>query len=232
VSGLYEMLDAIRRRYPDLIIENVAGGGRRLDLGMLRYTDVAWMDDRSAPSVHVRHNLEGLAAVFPPAYLFAFVVNHQGEQLQADGDLALYFRSRMMGVLGLCFRSDQLTADDMAAVAHEIAIYTSLRGILRNASAVLLTDQAAPGGSPAWDVLEAVAGDAAGAMISAVQSDDGVRRVTVRPSGLQKDATYEVRSVDAGVLGTATGASLMADGIEIDASSRSAAHLIVLVRRE
>src|SRR5262249_16154349 len=59
VSGLYEMLQAIRTRYPDLIIENVAGGGRRLDLGMLRYTDVAWMDDRSAPSVHVRHNLEG-----------------------------------------------------------------------------------------------------------------------------------------------------------------------------
>ena len=29
---------------------------------MLRYSDVGWMDDRSAPSTHVRHNLEGLSA--------------------------------------------------------------------------------------------------------------------------------------------------------------------------
>lgn len=27
------------------------------------------MDDRTAPSVNVRHNAEGLSAVFPPAYL-------------------------------------------------------------------------------------------------------------------------------------------------------------------
>ena len=52
----------LRERYPNLLIENVSGGGNRLDFGMLRYTDAAWMDDRTAPSVHVRHNLEGLSA--------------------------------------------------------------------------------------------------------------------------------------------------------------------------
>jgi len=67
VNALYGLLSALRDRYPDLLIENVSGGGNRLDIGMLRYTDVAWMDDRTAPSVHVRHNIEGLTAVFPPA---------------------------------------------------------------------------------------------------------------------------------------------------------------------
>ena len=37
----------LRRRYPDLLIENVSGGGARLDFGMLAYTDAAWMDDRT-----------------------------------------------------------------------------------------------------------------------------------------------------------------------------------------
>jgi alpha-galactosidase len=231
VSGLYGALQAIRTRYPNLIIENVAGGGRRLDLGMLRYTDTAWMDDRSAPSVHVRHNLEGLATVFPPAYLFAFVVNNRAEQLQSAADLSLYFRSRMIGVLGLCFRSDQLSADDMEAIGREVAIYASVRDILKDASAVLLTDQAAPTGGPPWDVLEALTGDAGGAIISAVQADDGVRRVTVRPTGLQPDAMYEVRSVDSGVLETATGATLMTDGIDVNASFISAAHLLVIKRQ-
>src|SRR5204862_4697919 len=53
VHGLYQTLAELRDRYPDLIVENVSGGGNRLDLGMLRYTAVAWMDARTAPSVHV-----------------------------------------------------------------------------------------------------------------------------------------------------------------------------------
>src|SRR5262249_12046275 len=55
VSGLYEVLAELRARYPDLLIENVSGGGNRLDFGMLRYTDAAWMDDRTSPSAVVRH---------------------------------------------------------------------------------------------------------------------------------------------------------------------------------
>ena len=30
------------------------GGGNRLDYGMLRYTDVAWVDDRTSPAIRVR----------------------------------------------------------------------------------------------------------------------------------------------------------------------------------
>ena len=87
----------------------MSGGGNRLDVGMLRYTDVAWMDDRTAPSVHVRHNLQGLSAVFPPAYLLSFVTDHDTEPLHDAPDLSLYFRSRMGGALGLCFRGDSFT---------------------------------------------------------------------------------------------------------------------------
>src|SRR5262249_25129446 len=109
VTGLYKLLSEIRDRYPDLTIENVSGGGNRLDVGMLRYTDVAWMDDRTAPSMHVRHNLEGLTAVFPPAYLLSFVTEHDTEPLHDSPDMSLYMRSRMGGVLGLCFKSAQFT---------------------------------------------------------------------------------------------------------------------------
>src|SRR5204862_477919 len=44
VNGLYQLFAGLRDKYPNLMIENVSGGGNRLDLGMLRYTDVAWMD--------------------------------------------------------------------------------------------------------------------------------------------------------------------------------------------
>ena len=137
---------------PSVIFENVSGGGNRLDLGMVRYSDVAWMDDRTAPSAHVRHNVEGLSAVFSPAYLLSFVTNHDTEPLHESPDLSLYVRSRMASALGLCFRGDELSEADAASFAHEIDIYKSLRTTISSASASLLTGQAAEENGPAWDV--------------------------------------------------------------------------------
>src|SRR5262245_32999407 len=227
VRGLYSMLSGVRARYPDLQIENVSGGGNRLDVGMLRYTDVAWMDDRTAPSAHVRHNIEGLSAVFPPAYLLSFVTDHDGEPLHDAPDLPLYFRSRMVGALGLCFRTSELSEEDAARIAREVDIYKNVRATLSVAAGPLLTAQAAATDGPEWDVLQAAAlnGDA---IVFAYSSDEASGTLTVKPAELQADATYAVDSVDAGELGTATGADLMANGIEIIQSPTTAAHILVL----
>jgi alpha-galactosidase len=228
VNGLYEVLQTVRDQYPDLLLENVSGGGNRLDVGMLRYSDVAWMDDRTAPSVHVRHNIEGLSAVFPPAYLLSFLTDHSDEPLHESPDISLYVRSRMAGVLGLCFRSAEFVDADAAGISHEIDIYKSLRDIIGNASAALLTTQADTANGPAWDVLQASSVGGVGAVISAYQTDDSVDRVNVKPVGLEPGTTYTVQSVDTGLLGEATGSDLMSTGIDIVQSPNSAAHILTL----
>ena len=53
--------------------------------------------------------------------------------------------------------------------------------------------------------------------------------LNVKPITLQPDATYVVESVDTGALGTAVGADLMANGIEIVRSPNTAAHMLTLV---
>jgi alpha-galactosidase len=228
VNGLYAVLQTVRDQYPDLLIENVSGGGNRLDVGMLRYTDVAWMDDRTAPSVHVRHNLEGLTAVFPPAYLLSFVTDHEDESLHDGTDVSLYMRSRMGGVLGLCFRSGDFADADAANIAHEVDVYKGLRDTLGRASAALLTTQANPDHGPAWDVMQATTHDDSEAVICAYQTDDGVSRINVKPVGLEPTATYSVQSVDSGLLGEASGADLMSAGIDIVQSPNTAAHIVTL----
>lgn len=229
VTGLYQVLAALRARYPNLLIENVSGGGNRLDLGMLRYTDVAWMDDRTAPSAHVRHNIQGLSTIFPPAYLLSFVTDHNTEPLHNAADLPLYFRSRMEGALGLCFLSATLTAGDLASIQHEVAVYKDMRSVQTAANATLLTTQVTLTKGPAWDVLqEAVPGAAGQVAICAVQSDRGVSRFTIKPTGLTATTTYEVRSVDTGVITKASGSAIGINGIDVFTSSYSAAHIIIL----
>jgi alpha-galactosidase len=228
VTGLYSILSTLRARYPELLIENVSGGGNRLDLGMLRYSDVGWMDDRSGPSAKVRHNIQGLSAVFPPAYLLSFVMHDPSEPLHDAADLPLIFRSRMSGVLGLCFRSTAYDDDQLFAMAGHIADYKLLRSSLRTAAGTLLTPQAAPSRGPAWDVFQTTPEFFQPTVIWGFQSDGGVRDVVVRPVALRSRAMYEVRSLDYGTLGVRSGAELMADGVELVASPASAAHVIVL----
>ena len=227
-GALYDMLSQLRERYPGMLIENVSGGGNRLDVGMLRFTDVAWMDDRTAPSVHVRHNIQGLSAVFPPAYLLSFVTDHDTEPLHDAPDLPLYFRSRMGGALGLCFRGDSFTEDESAAMASEVAIYKAARGTISMSAGSLLTKQATPDDGPSWDVLQESTATHDSVVLSAVQSDTGVQTINVKPTDLEPSTTYQVQSVDTGVLGTATGSALMTQGIDVVQSPVSAAHMLII----
>jgi alpha-galactosidase len=230
VTALYDMLAGLRERYPDLMIENVSGGGNRLDFGMLRYTDVGWMDDRSGPSAHVRHNFEGLSAAFPPAYLFAFVTQSDEERLTQYADLSLYFRSRMLGTLGMSFGLSGLAGGD--EIAREIQLYKRLRPTLVQATGTLLTLQAQRTDGPSWDVFQVAGPDSGQVILYAFQSDGEVGRFMLRPIDLQPDSTYLVEAIGFGVLGETRGTDLMVDGIELFPLHTTNAHVLILSRRD
>jgi alpha-galactosidase len=227
VSALYEILGQLRDRYPDLIIENVSGGGNRLDFGMLRYSDVGWMDDRSGPSRYVRHHAEGLGAVFPPAYLLAFVTTQDSaEGLTSFQDIALYFRSRMMGVLGMSFSLQGLVTGD--AILRETDTYKRLRATLQDGSGAVLSAQAQMADGPSWDAFQVTGSDGNQALLYAFQNETDVHPLMLQGTALRPEAMYRVESVDAGDLGEARGSELMSEGIEIFPSERTAGHILLL----
>ena len=43
--GLYDLLERLVSRYPDLLLEGCSGGGGRFDLGMLYYSPQIWCSD-------------------------------------------------------------------------------------------------------------------------------------------------------------------------------------------
>ena len=47
VLGLYDFLERIVTRYPDLLIEGCSGGGGRFDAGMMYYTSQIWCSDNT-----------------------------------------------------------------------------------------------------------------------------------------------------------------------------------------
>jgi alpha-galactosidase len=226
IVALYGMLNDLRTRYPNMLIENVSGGGNRLDYAMAALTDVGWMDDRTAPSAHVRHNVEGLVLAFPPAYLLSFVLNSEDEPLVGAKDFAHIARSRMPGIFGLAYHHQELDSDLSGGLRREIAQYKELRDTISRSYALLLTPQAPADNS--WDVIQEVADDRASALIFAFKSDGEEGHVVVRPRQLNPEMVYDVRSLDTGLLGRSTGSQLMLDGIDLVQTEGSRAHVIVL----
>jgi alpha-galactosidase len=141
VRALYRLLETLRQRFPELLIENCAGGGNRIDLGLARFTDAGWMDDRTTPSAHVRHNFHGLASMLPPSYLLSYVMAAEGESLDTQGDVALLTRSRMGGVLGLAYSADEVSEGGFVMLEREVAVYKRVRDLVGTDSVVLHTAQ-------------------------------------------------------------------------------------------
>jgi alpha-galactosidase len=230
VTGLYLVLAALKERFPSLLIENCSGGGNRLDLGMLRYTDAGWMDDRTSPSAHVRHNLQGLTTFLPPAYLLSYLLHDAAEPMQGAPDLALYARSRMPGVFGLSFPPHGLEERDIEKLRAETDRWKALRDLQRTASAVLVSPQVLGPQSGPWDGTLLVSPGQDQAVLYAFQIDGGVTGVNLRLRGLDRTFAYMARSDREGNLGVMTGASLMDDGIDLFAAESTAAHLYTFTK--
>jgi alpha-galactosidase len=227
--GLLAILGELRQRYPDLLIENCSGGGNRLEAGMLAWTDTAWMDDRTFTAPHVRHNLEGLSVVMPPPTLLSFVFGAEWQDPSAGGaDLTLSFRSRMPGILGATWRGGDLSDSDRAGIRREIQIYKDIRDTVSGASATLLTPQVSEDDQSHWDVLQETDFASGISLVFAYQNVAGADHVHVHPQGLRPDTRYTLLSVDGESFEPATGSDLVANGIRIDASTGSRAHIIEL----
>ena len=54
IRNLYAILAELQKRHPKLEIESCSGGGGRVDLGILRYTDEVWPSDNTDPFDRLR----------------------------------------------------------------------------------------------------------------------------------------------------------------------------------
>ena len=228
VRGLYALLAELRARYPEMAIENCSGGGNRLDFGMLRYTEVGWMDDVSGPSAHVRHNLEGLGTVFPSRYLLSFVMDNAAEPIHQAKDMPLYFRSRMAGVLGMSLRGAEFAEDDIADMSREIALYKRLRETGSDPVLALLTDQVSETTDGSWDAVQLTARDTGNALMLAFRGTGADTRTKIRPVNLWPGVTYEISGSRGRPLGRIEGTALMEDGMDVFGWPFTAAHVFVL----
>ncbi len=220
VQGLYEVLDALMRAHPGVIIEACASGGRRIDLGTLRRAHTVWISDHSHVPEVCRFMQCGAGRAMPGHLLNLAVPVERGAG--ADAPLTPYqVACRVAG--SLAFHGDVASwPDDSIATARRmVEAFKSFRHLLEE-DFHALTPQ--PVREDEWEAVQFAAPDGRDVLVMAYGGLQGGGERRLRLHGLLPEATYSVEPVlDGAAAARATGQALMDEGLAVELAARSAA---------
>jgi len=97
---LYQILERLRRAHPGVEIESCAGGGGRIDLGILARVDEVWPSDNTDAGDRLLIQ-EGLETFFPPEVGMHWVTDAPNPMTGRTISLRTRFHVAMMGGLGI-----------------------------------------------------------------------------------------------------------------------------------
>ena len=188
VLGLYDLLERIIQRYPNLLIEGCSAGGGRFDAGMLYYTPQIWTSDNT--DAHDRMTIQyGTSFGYPCSSMGAHVsacpneINGREVPLSCRGTVA-------MAGGGFGYELDLIELPERACeiIKGQVKRYHEIEHLVREGLYYRLT-------SPLEDAIAAwgyVAEDGSEALVSAVVLNVegyGVANYVV-PRGLTRGALY------------------------------------------
>jgi len=217
IQHYYAWLDTVRKAHPDLIIENSASGGMRMDTGILAHTDTSWLSDNVKP-------IESVQLGYGCTIQFASeACNHW---MVGDNDLGIVdlsnppgwwdfmFRVPMNGQFGL---SSQILKWNQALkkrAFENIALYKEVRETIAEADVYHLTPPPTHRNPTGWMAIEYMSPTNHDSVLMAYRLGRSATETTFHLRGLDEQAIYEV-SQDGEVLMRTLGSKLTNDGLQV-----------------
>ena len=139
VLGVYDFLERLLQKYPDILLEGCSGGGGRFDAGMLYYTPQIWCSDNTDALDRLRIQY-GTSFFYPASAVgshVSAVPNHQ-----TGRSVSLHTRGvvAMAGAFGFELDPEKLTAEEKAAVREQITQYKRWEELIRRDRYYRLSD--------------------------------------------------------------------------------------------
>ncbi len=232
-NAIYKMYDNLRKRFPDVIFENCAGGGGRTDLGLMNYFSHTWVSDnqRAPYSVMITN---GMTLALPPEKvdrLFAGMGCHD------QGSLDLHMRNAMLGHMSLNTIApfgSTCNPLQMDFVKHSIDIYKNfIRDFLPTAKIYHHTPDTKENIKNGYSCLEISAENKEkGAVACFTLSSPSADTFTVFPKGIDAGKTYIVTLDNSGDEFEVSGRQLMTHGINIKIPTALSSELILYKEKQ
>lgn len=211
VLGVYDFLEKLTNRYPDILIEGCSGGGGRFDAGMLYYTPQIWCSDNTDAINRTRIQY-GTSFFYPVAAMgshVSAVPNHQTGRVTSMHTRGV---AAMSGTFGYELNPALLNAKEKAEIRAQLAQYREYQELIREGDYYRLSNPFQDNFA-AWMV---VSDDRSKALVSVIrltaEANSPAAYVTLK--GMEEDAFYREKTTGK----VYPGAALMEAGILLPAA--------------
>ena len=218
IQNLYSILDELRTKHPHIEIESCSGGGSRVDLGIMHYTDEVWPSDNTDAFDRLLIQ-DGFTYAYAPGVMMAWVTDSPTWVNQRTLSLEYRFLSAMQGSLGVGANLNNWKPEDFATAKKMVTQYKRVREIVQRGSLYRLIS---PRKGSEQSVTESVSEDQRHAVGFAFLHSSQMLYPfpTIYLRGLKTDAMYRIEPLD-GKLSknlptVASGAFWMQHGVDVD----------------
>lgn len=187
VLGLYDFLERIVQRYPDILIEGCSGGGGRFDAGMLYYTPQIWCSDNT-DAIDRLEIQYGTSFMYPISAVGSHVSaspNHQTGRctsMKTRGIVAL------AGTFGYELNLNEISGEEKQEIRRQIAEYKKYAALIQRGLYYRLTNPQTDN-EGAWEFVSEDRGEA---LVQAVSIKQHANMTVdyIRVKGLKENTMY------------------------------------------
>lgn len=187
VLGVYDFMERLTSRYPDMLLEGCSGGGGRFDAGMLYYSPQIWCSDNTDAINRTRIQY-GTSFFYPVSAVGAHVSavpNHQTGRVTSFHTRGV---TAMAGTFGYELNPALLSDEEKQQIREQIASYKKYERLINEGTYWRLSD-------PIHDEIAAwmsVSKEQDRALVSVVRlmAEANQAAVYVRLRGLKPKAVY------------------------------------------
>lgn len=131
--GLHKVLKRIRDKYPNLVLQACAGGGGRVNYGILPYFNEFWTSDDTDALQRIFIQW-GVSSFYPAIAMGAHVSADRNHQTGRSLPLKFRFDVAMSGRLGMEIQPKNMNETDKAFAARAIKAYKEIRPVVQLAT--------------------------------------------------------------------------------------------------
>ena len=208
--GLYRLQDAVRKVFPDLVLEMCASGGGRMDGAILSHAHTNWISDQPRAVAKLAIHF-GMQRAHPAVVCNDWLVDWPARSysgvdgVDLRGDLLFRLRVAMLGSFGISAPLGLWSEDQQAVVrAHVTRYRAGVRALVHMGDQYQLTDPPPLDGEGDWAAMWFVAKDGRSGVLFAFRLLGEAERIFALP-GL----TAGERRL------AGEGASLTGDGVRV-----------------
>lgn len=206
--GVYDFLEKLTSKYPDILLEGCCGGGGRFDAGIMYYAPQIWCSDNT-DAVNRTKIQYGSSFFYPIATVgshVSAVPNHQTGRITSLNTRGI---TAMAGIFGYELNLALLSEEEKAIVREQVQTYKKYEALICRGDYYRLSDPFSDAHS-AWMF---VSGNKKQALVNVVRLDVQGNMTTtyVKLKGLNRKAAY----MDQATGNVYAGAALMELGLPL-----------------